>query len=256
MRTVRQNAFTLIELLVVISVIAVLMAILMPALQRAREQGKRAACMSNIKQLTFGWLFYADDNDDHLINGCTNRGAHNNDEACWLYFHPNMTEEERIQGIKDGTLYRYINEIRLYKCPTGVRGEVNTYGIVDSLNGYDAIPGSAGQIIKKRSRIPDPGQRLVFLDEGLTSTESWTVYRDREQWWDNPTARHGMGTNWGLADGHVEYWKWQDMRTVKIARQEGNWQALKSETGNPDLYRVQKGVWGKLAYTPAIDGGN
>ena len=48
----RRNAFTLIELLVVIAVIAVLMAILMPALSRAREQGKRAACLNNVKQMS------------------------------------------------------------------------------------------------------------------------------------------------------------------------------------------------------------
>lgn len=247
-----RKAFTLIELLVVIAIIAVLMGVLMPALQRAREQGKRASCMSNIRQLTFGWLFYADDNDDRLINGCTNRGGHNNNEPCWLYFNPNMTEEQREQGVRDGTLFKYIKNINLYKCPTGVRGEVNTYGIVDAMNGYDAIPGSEGQIIKKKSRIPNPGQRLVFLDEGVTSTESWTVYRDREQWWDNPTARHGLGTNWGMADGHVEHWMWKDMRTVKIAEQEGDWQALKSAKGNPDLIRVQKGVWGKLKYVPSL----
>ncbi len=77
------------------------------------------------------------------------------------------------------------------------------------------------------------------------------MYWDREQWWDNPTARHGLGTNWGMADGHVEYWKWQDMRTVKIAQQDGDWQPLKSAKGNPDLYRVQRGVWGTLGYRPA-----
>ena len=55
------KGFTLIELLVVIAVIAVLMAILMPALQRAREQGKRVSCMSNLKQLQLAWTMYADD---------------------------------------------------------------------------------------------------------------------------------------------------------------------------------------------------
>jgi prepilin-type N-terminal cleavage/methylation domain-containing protein len=53
------KGFTLIELLVVIAIIAVLMAILMPALHRAREQGKRAACLSNLKQMTLAWIMYA-----------------------------------------------------------------------------------------------------------------------------------------------------------------------------------------------------
>ena len=58
----KSRGFTLIELLVVIAIIAILMAILIPALNRAREQGKRAACLSNVKQLGLAWVLYADDN--------------------------------------------------------------------------------------------------------------------------------------------------------------------------------------------------
>jgi len=65
----RIRGFTLIELLVVIAVIAVLMAILMPALQRAKEQGKRAVCMGNLKQLGLAWIMYADENDSKIVSG-------------------------------------------------------------------------------------------------------------------------------------------------------------------------------------------
>ncbi|MHC4331052.1 MAG: type II secretion system protein, partial [Planctomycetota bacterium] len=58
----RKEGFTLIELLVVIAIIAILLAILMPALNRVREQGKRAVCLSNLKQLSLAWILYADDN--------------------------------------------------------------------------------------------------------------------------------------------------------------------------------------------------
>jgi prepilin-type N-terminal cleavage/methylation domain-containing protein len=61
------TAFTLIELLVVIAIIAILMAILMPTLQRAREQGKRSACLNNLRQLGYAWNLYADDNDGKII---------------------------------------------------------------------------------------------------------------------------------------------------------------------------------------------
>jgi prepilin-type N-terminal cleavage/methylation domain-containing protein len=64
----RRKAFTLIELLVVIAIIAILMAILMPALKRAREQGQRAACLSNLKQLALAWILYADENDDRVVS--------------------------------------------------------------------------------------------------------------------------------------------------------------------------------------------
>jgi prepilin-type N-terminal cleavage/methylation domain-containing protein len=55
--------FTLIELLVVIAIIAVLMAILLPALNRAREQGKRAVCLNNVKTLSVAWMMYCDEYD-------------------------------------------------------------------------------------------------------------------------------------------------------------------------------------------------
>lgn len=60
------KAFTLIELLVVIAIIAILMAILMPALHIAREQGKRAVCLSHLRQLTMGWMLYAEDYDGKI----------------------------------------------------------------------------------------------------------------------------------------------------------------------------------------------
>jgi len=69
----KQRGFTLIELLVVIAIIALLMAVLMPALNRAREQGKRGVCLNNLKQLTLGWILYADDNDDRIVEANTGR---------------------------------------------------------------------------------------------------------------------------------------------------------------------------------------
>jgi prepilin-type N-terminal cleavage/methylation domain-containing protein/prepilin-type processing-associated H-X9-DG protein len=65
----RHKAFTLVELLVVIAIIALLIAILLPALAKAREQGKRIVCMSNLRQLTVAWTAYAQMNSEKLVNG-------------------------------------------------------------------------------------------------------------------------------------------------------------------------------------------
>jgi prepilin-type N-terminal cleavage/methylation domain-containing protein len=80
----KKEGFTLIELLVVIAIIAVLMAILMPALNRVKEQGKRATCLSNLNQLTLAWIMYADENDDKLVNGDSGEYSIHAKETPWV----------------------------------------------------------------------------------------------------------------------------------------------------------------------------
>jgi prepilin-type N-terminal cleavage/methylation domain-containing protein/prepilin-type processing-associated H-X9-DG protein len=255
----KARAFTLIELLVVIAIIAILMAILMPALNRVREQGKRASCINNCKQMVLAWNMYADEYDGKIINGNTSTGSYNKDGTCWVYWPgQNASEQQQIKGITDGLMYLYCPNVKLYKCPTGIRGEVVTYAIVDAMNGYDAIPGAEGQIVKSRMQIRRPGERVVFIDEGRLSPASWTIWYDQERWWDQITARHGDGTNFSFVDGHADYWKWKDPRTVKIAMMDYDyWQNTarnggeSNSPGNKDLYKVQRAVWGKLGYTPS-----
>jgi prepilin-type N-terminal cleavage/methylation domain-containing protein/prepilin-type processing-associated H-X9-DG protein len=257
----RRNAFTLIELLVVIAVIAVLMAILMPALNRAREQGKRASCLSNLKQLALSWNLYADDFEGRLVNANTGTAAPtiNKEKGCWVYWSDpsTATEEQRRNDIRTGLLYPYCPNVSLYKCPTGVRGEVVTYSIPDTMNGYYYIPGAQAQIKTLRTQIRNLTEQIIFLDEGRLSSSSWTIWYDQERWWDQITARHGDGTNFSFADGHSEYWKWKDPRTLDVAKADFSvWQnttrngADSFSYGNDDLHRVQRGVFGKLGYTP------
>src|SRR5512139_1144549 len=110
------KAFTLIELLVVIAIIAILMAVLMPALKRAREGGKRSACLSNLKQLVLAWNMYADENDDRLVNGATGFSYSNqpwgdhSKEKSWIDgFHPPASDYDlQKQDIRRGALFPYL----------------------------------------------------------------------------------------------------------------------------------------------------
>ena len=129
--------------------------------------------------------------------------------------------------------------------------------IVDAMNGYTGIPGTEKLMVYRRAQIRRANERIVYLDEGRLSPNSWTLWYDQERWWDQITARHGDGTNFGFADGHSEYWKWKDPRTLDVAKMDYNyWQSTgrngneSYSPGNEDLHRVQRGVWTKLGYKP------
>lgn len=254
----KKAGFTLIELLVVIAIIAILLSILLPALKRAKEQSKRMACLSNLRQMMLGWDMYADENDGKIVSGNTALGTFNPDGKCWVYWlGRGASEQARLQGIRDGLLFEYCQTEKIYKCPTGVPDELVTYAIVDRMNGYDSIPG-AREIIHNKYDIKSPAQRAVFLDEGRLSPASWTIHYDQERWWDQITARHGNGTDFSFADGHSEYWKWHDERTLWVCNADyDDWQGNlrfspeSTQPGNNDLHKVQMAAWGKLGYVPA-----
>ena len=134
----KKKAFTLIELLVVIAIIAILMAILMPALNRAREQGKRAMCLGNVKQLMLAWIMFADDHDQRIVNGAAGMGGWVGTGWSNNYGSGEMlSKEEQIRAIHRGTLWDYVKDEGLYKCPTGVSGQYITYSIMDAMHGLD-----------------------------------------------------------------------------------------------------------------------
>jgi prepilin-type N-terminal cleavage/methylation domain-containing protein/prepilin-type processing-associated H-X9-DG protein len=257
----RRKGFTLIELLVVIAIIAILMGILMPALARVREQGKRMACLSNLRQLTMAWIMYADENDDKLINGDSGEyGWAGTNGPYWVRqdYGSTQTEVQKEQAIKDGALYPYVRDVKSYKCPNVERKVVDSYGwisppvrtysIVDSMNCHEAFDNTAVKAIKRRMAIKNAPFRAVFMDDGGTCPSAmggWTVYTSQWQWWDPPPVRHGDGTNFSFADGHADYHKWEDERTIEMGKRlppvarTGEVQA-----NNPDMVWSSIAVWG------------
>jgi len=260
----RRRAFTLIELLVVIAIIAVLMAILMPALSRAKEQGKRAACLNNLRELTLGWLMYVDENGGKLVNGAagfsnTNQswGDHRN-ELAWVDTYDNSNWDVQIAGIRRGALWPYVKKEDLYRCPTGRRGQALTYSLMFSMNAVNHpwTQGVKGAHVKNITEIkPNTAMRLAFIDEGYMTPDAYAVWYRQECWFDNPPVRHGDGTTVSYADGHTEHWKWRGSDTISHARDYENkmpdtaWQP-QTEDGFKELYQMQRGCWGSLGYTP------
>jgi hypothetical protein len=150
-----------------------------PSGQRARQ---RAACLSNLKQLTVTWILYADDNDNKIVHACTGKLGENpipTNEDGWVHWAGYVdatTDQAQIRAVQEGALFPYCKTEKLYQCPTGLRGEMRTYSIVDSMNGWP----SSGPHIKNRMQITRPGERVVFLDEGWVTFASWSIPYDTE----------------------------------------------------------------------------
>ncbi|MHC4842494.1 MAG: prepilin-type N-terminal cleavage/methylation domain-containing protein [Planctomycetota bacterium] len=253
------KGFTLIELLVVIAIIALLMSILMPALRKVREMGKRATCMNNLKNLTLIWVMYSDDFDGRIPTG----GTHG--DMCWINhdgLEVQKNREHQLLAIKRGVLWPYTKAEGLYRCPTATEDEARTYVMPDSYEYEewawdlcDVHGATPGMWINNRYNIKRTSERMAFMDEGHSSPMTWSIFYKEPRWWDPVPIRHGIGTCVSFADGHVEYWKWKDKRT-KLFGEMANalpypdeasyWREL--QEGNEDIERLIRAIWGKLGW--------
>ncbi|HCO95461.1 MAG TPA: hypothetical protein DIU00_16180 [Phycisphaerales bacterium] len=263
----RTNGFTLIELLVVIAIIAILMAILVPTLNRAKEQGKRAVCLSNLKQMMLAWMMYADDNDDKVVRTRAVNDKTSPDQGWVGWQYLDESKEQQFENIKRGRLFKYIKDVKAYRCPVASSYEgLRTYCVACVWNngfnrGRASVYGAQkDQIIMTRSSVKQPALRMVFADTvGSDQDAMYTVMYNVPEWRNTPNWRHGGGCNFSFADGHVEFWKWTNIeKTVELAQRS---EQLSQETGgiarmlnefdqsdNEDLQRIQKATWGRLGY--------
>jgi prepilin-type processing-associated H-X9-DG protein len=156
-------------------------------------------------------------------------------------------------AIETGALWKYLKNYGVYRCPTGDKGGLVTYPIIDSMNGMQRsnVPVGTGWI-KNINQIKKPARRIVFLDEEVLSPDSYAVYYDQQSWFEAPCARHDNGANVSFADGHAEYWKWKAQETVDAANQLMAGYTPTTDAGKQDLYKMQIACYGQLGYTPSI----
>jgi prepilin-type N-terminal cleavage/methylation domain-containing protein/prepilin-type processing-associated H-X9-DG protein len=232
----RARAFTLVELLVVITIIAILAALLLPSLAKAKGEGQRANCLGNLRQLTLCWEMYAEDNQGIFApnNWIDDVGAGVDPATSWC--EGNALTDTTTSNIQAGLLFPYNRSTAIYHCPSDVSTIVDasgnplpqlrtrSYNMSQSVNGlglmWDAQEGyivdAVQPCFEKLSQVtnPPPAQLLVFVDEneGTLLDDQFgypMINEGNDLWWDMPSNRHNQGGNLSFADGHAEYWKWK-----------------------------------------------
>jgi prepilin-type N-terminal cleavage/methylation domain-containing protein/prepilin-type processing-associated H-X9-DG protein len=237
------NGFTLIELLVVIAIIAILAAMLLPALSKSKQKAHQIQCLNHLKQLQICWVMYAGDNDDRIPNNWVGNAD------AWI----DGTTPTTVAAIERGLLFTYNKSRAIYQCPAAKTGPaanpatrlVRNYSIQGRMAGNrPAVLGTQYPEYKKMNEIrkPHPVDAMVFVDESLNTIDDgyFGVEAITALWRNSPTIRHGRGATFSFADGHAESWKWKILNAEQVRDAPTT---TASGNSTPDLVRVQRAVF-------------
>jgi prepilin-type N-terminal cleavage/methylation domain-containing protein/prepilin-type processing-associated H-X9-DG protein len=229
----RSTAFTLIELLVVIAIIAILAAMLLPALAKAKGKAQAIACLSNTKQIMLGWMLYVTDGDDYMPTKIVANGISWGAET-------DNTNSAKLVDPNQSLLASQIRSPGVYKCPADVyKSALNPGPRVLSISANGVLgngiqPGNVNNQIAGRNYVkqmqksrelikPGPANTFVILDEHPDSIDDALFITrigcaPQSAYFANlPASYHyGGGANFSFADGHSEIHKWQDKARTSL----------------------------------------
>jgi prepilin-type N-terminal cleavage/methylation domain-containing protein len=285
MRHVLRRGFTLVELLVVIGIIALLVAILLPALNKARESARRVKCMSNVRQLSMAWLMYANDNKGHFCNSET-QGVPPNDPNNWVQYLRHYWNAFHLAGYPDpqpdvfwswigagvthfsiegGMIWPYVKNTEVYLCPN----DQLPHGISYQVNGLLAGEVGFPRTLFTLNQIRHPSATMLFT-EGWDA-HGWLIDSFKVPIYPSkvfasiPGQNHHLGGTGGcvlsFVDGHAIFWQYMDWQTNQypdVMPQGTEWNSTQItigppapiQSGSPDIYQLE--AWSGGPIPPGV----
>jgi prepilin-type N-terminal cleavage/methylation domain-containing protein/prepilin-type processing-associated H-X9-DG protein len=251
------EGFTLIELLVVIAIIAILAALLLPALTRGKLKAQGIQCMNNHRQLCLAWRMYTEDNSDRLLYASATVTSLGSPDATWPYVWctgkmdfngGNASNWDPNKDIYQSPMWPYCGKnLSIFHCPADRsyvlfggqrRARLRTMSMNAYLGGFGGKAIGTGNMTAytlylKYSELqyPGPDRVFVFLDEREDAVNWGNAIIDMSgyspnnpgayRFLDIPASYHGNAGGFSFADGHSEIKKWRDSRTTRPVAEDG-----------------------------------
>ncbi len=247
----RVSGFTLIELLVVIAIIAILAALLLPVLNKAKIQAQKTLCMNNLKQIQLCWLMYGNDNNEMIVPVSNQSGSSPTDPIiqpgkgaeAQLYpgtVYNNPTEATNLGFGRVGLLYPCLRSDTIFKCPADPRNQnfgnggrinkgqptVRSYSENGWMNPTPAtstnlsMPTQSYWNFKKQTQIPRPTDFFTLIEEDPGSINDdffCQTVGQNNKWVDMPAIYHNKSCMILFVDGHAQNRKWTDSGVLSQA---------------------------------------